>query len=156
MQVRTTSDEELGLLMVRLTGSIGRCSSHALRRVFATATDAGHLRVLVDLTGLDDVDDAVAATLLEQDEQLTARGGWLWLVHGATELGAARRSVCVSPRVRTSGTPWSPTPDGQPRTSRTRCSPGGARARGTSEATAELDGGLSDCPVRDLGPSPVH
>jgi anti-anti-sigma regulatory factor len=102
MRLRTTADEELGLLMVTATGGLDERSADALRRVFDVAVATGHLRVLVDLTGLDDVDPAVAATFLEQDERLTALGGWLWLVHSTVELGAALRSAGVTTRVRTS------------------------------------------------------
>jgi anti-anti-sigma regulatory factor len=102
MRLQTTADEELGLLMVTPTGGLDERSADALCRVFDAAVTAGHLRVLVDLTGLDDVDPAVAATFLEQDERLTALGGWLWLVHGTAELGAALRSAGVTTRVRTS------------------------------------------------------
>ncbi len=102
MRLQTTADEELGLLMVTATGVLNEHSAAALRRVFDAAAAAGHLRVLVDLTVLDDVDPAVAVTFLEQDERLTALGGWLWLVHGSEELGAALRSAGVATRVRTS------------------------------------------------------
>lgn len=105
MRLQTTADEELGVLMVTARGSVDECSAGALRRVFDAAVGAGHLRVLVDLTDLDDVNPTVAATFLEQDERLTALGGWLWLVHGAAELGAALRSAGVTPRVRTSRRP---------------------------------------------------
>lgn len=102
MQLQTTADEELGVLMITVTGCVDEHSALALRRAFDTATAAGHVRVVADLTALDDVDTAVAATFLELDEMLTARGGWLWLVHGATELGSALRSAGVVPQVRPS------------------------------------------------------
>jgi anti-anti-sigma regulatory factor len=95
-------DEELGLLVVSATGAVEACSAGALRRVFDVADAAGHLRVLVDLTRLDDVDPALALILLEQDERLAASGGWLWIVHGTAELAAALRWSGVSTRVRTS------------------------------------------------------
>jgi anti-anti-sigma regulatory factor len=94
MRLQTTADDDLGLLVVTATGGVGECAATALRRVFDAAAAAGHLRVLVDLTDLDDVDPAVAVTFLEQDERLTARGGWLWLVHGTAELEDARSAGC--------------------------------------------------------------
>jgi anti-anti-sigma regulatory factor len=102
MRLRTTTDEQLGLLMVTATGGVGRHSADGLRRVFDVALATGHRRVLVDLTGLADVDEAVAATFLRQDELLTSVGGWLWIVHGTDALGAALREAGVAPRVRTS------------------------------------------------------
>jgi len=102
MRLQTRADEELGLLMVTATGVLNERSADALCRVFDVAVTAGHLRVLVDLTDLNDVEPAVAVTFLEQDERLTALGGWLWLVHGSTELGDALRSAGVAPPVRTS------------------------------------------------------
>ena len=101
MRLQTTADETLDLLVLTATGVVDEHSSDALRRVFETATGAGYLRMLVDLTGLDDVNPAVAGTFLQQDELLTERGGWLWLVHGTEQLAAALRATGVSTRVRT-------------------------------------------------------
>jgi anti-anti-sigma factor len=102
MRLQTTADDALDVVMVTITGHADEHSAAALSQVFDAAATAGHLRVLVDLTGLDDVDPAVAVTFLEQDERLTALGGWLWLVHGSEELGAALRAAGVATRVRTS------------------------------------------------------
>jgi anti-anti-sigma regulatory factor len=102
MRLRTRADDELGVLLVTATGAVDDHSSVALRRVFGAARAAGHVRVVVDLTSLDDVDPALATAFLEQDELLTARGGWLWLVHGSAELGTALRSARVTTPVRTS------------------------------------------------------
>jgi len=102
MQVHTTADEELGVLMLTVTGGTDATSSLRLRRVFDAATLAGHRRVLVDLTALDEVDQLVAETFLEQDERLTAEGGWLWLVHGGAQLGEALRMAGLAARISTS------------------------------------------------------
>ena len=102
MQVRTTVDDELGLVMLTLRGTPTPHSAAAVRRLVGTALAAGSARVLVDLHELDDVDPALALVLLECDDDLAAAGGWLWLVHGAGSAGSSLRFMGVHDRVRSS------------------------------------------------------
>ncbi|MEO7981436.1 MAG: STAS domain-containing protein [Sporichthyaceae bacterium] len=100
MQVGTTADEELGLVMIALRGAVTTRSAGAVHRVVDAALAGGWTRVLIDLRHLDDVDPALALVLLECDEQLTEAGGWLWLVHGAGAPGSSLRFMGVHDRVR--------------------------------------------------------
>ena len=102
MQMRTTADEELGLVMVALRGPTTPRTARSVRRVLDAALAAGSTRVLMDLGDLDDVDPATALVLLECDERFSAAGGWLWLVHGAGATGSSLRFMGVHDRIRSS------------------------------------------------------
>jgi hypothetical protein len=104
MRVRTTADDELGILLVGLSGEPTRRSAAGVERVLAAAVAAGHRQVVLDLRELTDVDPALALVLLEADEDLTELGGWLWLVHGAGAAGSSLRFMGVHDRVPSSPT----------------------------------------------------
>ncbi len=102
MLTRTTTDDELGLATITLTGELSQGSAGSLRRLLDTAVESGQRRVLIDLSALDDIDPSVALVLLEYDELLTAAGGWLWLVHNRGAVGSSLRFMGVHDRVRSS------------------------------------------------------
>ena len=104
MRIRTTADEELGVLLVSLCGDLERRSAPGLERVLAAAVAAGHRRVIVDLGELADVSPALALVLLEADDDLVDLGGWLWLVHSACAAGSSLRFMGVHDRIRSSPT----------------------------------------------------
>lgn len=102
MKVRSTTNKDLGLAQLELTGHLTCESADAARRVLKAATAAGLKRVIIDVRDLDDVDPRLALALLEYSERLTRDGGWLWLVHGAGNAGSALRYMGVHDRVRSS------------------------------------------------------
>lgn len=102
MRVHTSTDPSLDLAMVELRGSLTRRSAPCARRIIDAASEAGLRHVIVDLSGLDDVDPELALVLLEEDQDLQRRGGWLWLVHGVGKVGSSLRYLGVYPRVPSS------------------------------------------------------
>lgn len=102
MRVHTSTDASLQLAMVELCGPLSRASAPRARRVIDSAAAAGMRHVIVDLSGLDDVDPELALVLLEEDDSLQRSGGWLWLVHGVGNVGSSLRYLGVYPRVPSS------------------------------------------------------
>lgn len=102
MRVRTAADEAHHLVMVELAGPLTPHSPDSTRRVVDAALARGLTRVIVDLSGLDDIDAGLALALLEENDELRRAGGWLWLVHGAGTVGSTLRHLGVHGRVPSS------------------------------------------------------
>lgn len=102
MRVRSTSEQDLSLAQVELRGHVTPQSATGVRRVLEAATSAGLSRVIIDVCELDDVDPPLGLVLLECNDDLRRRGGWLLLVHGAGQPGTALRRLGVHDRVPSS------------------------------------------------------
>jgi hypothetical protein len=102
MKVRTTVHKKLGVAQLELSGHLTGQSADATRRVLKAATKAGVQRVIIDVCDLDDVDPHLALALLDYNQRLARDGGWLWLVHGAGNVGSTLRYLGVHDRVRSS------------------------------------------------------
>ena len=102
MRVRATAEQELGLAQVELRGHVTPRSASAVRRVLTAAATAGLSHVIIDVCELDDVDAHLGLALLECNDDLRRRGGWLCLVHGAGRPGTSLRQLGVHDRVPSS------------------------------------------------------
>lgn len=101
-KVHSTITKDLGVVQLEFSGHITRHSADATRRLLNTATAAGLKHVIIDVGDLDDADSHLALALLDYNERLARDGGWLWLVHGAGNVGSTLRYMGVHDRVRSS------------------------------------------------------
>jgi anti-anti-sigma regulatory factor len=102
MKVRSTINKNLDLAQLELSGHVTSKSVDATRRMLDAAITAGLNRVIIDLRDLDDVDAHLALALLDGNRRLARHGGWLWLIHGAGNVGSALRLMGVHERVHSS------------------------------------------------------
>jgi anti-anti-sigma regulatory factor len=102
MKVRSTIITDLGLAQLELSGHVTWESADTTRRMLDAVATAGMNHVIIDLRDLDDVDPHLALALLDGNRRLAREGGWLWLIHGAGNVGSALRLMGVHERVSSS------------------------------------------------------
>lgn len=72
--------------VVSLSGELDTYSCPSLRQAVAELVDQGHLRIVLNLKGVDYIDSAGLGTLVGNLKRITERGGQLKLVNCNTQI----------------------------------------------------------------------